>query len=150
MHTAQLMPLPLTVSCFSKIQIGFTFLVPAHPGTPGQAGQTCVCVWNSQTWLMLSELRVSLRLIAKRSSLRICRSSLYHAMSARMRSDVLITQPRVTLPPVRVTVAAISSTRPHTGSPNCHRPASPHSRHCHTEVQHSCWKLSNNNNMLLL
>jgi len=25
---AQLMPLPLTVSCFCKIQIGFTFLVP--------------------------------------------------------------------------------------------------------------------------
>jgi len=24
LHTAQLMPLPLTVSCFSKIQIGFT------------------------------------------------------------------------------------------------------------------------------
>jgi len=36
LHTAQLMPLPLTVSCFSKIQIGFTFLVPAHPGSPGQ------------------------------------------------------------------------------------------------------------------
>jgi len=34
LHTAQLMPLPLTVSCFSKIQIGFTFLVPAHPGSP--------------------------------------------------------------------------------------------------------------------
>jgi len=33
---AQLMPLPLTVSCFSKIQIGFTFLVPAHPGSPRQ------------------------------------------------------------------------------------------------------------------
>jgi len=33
---AQLMPLPLTVSCFSEIQIGFTFLVPAHPGSPGQ------------------------------------------------------------------------------------------------------------------
>ena len=31
----QLMPLPLTVSCFSKIQIGFTFLVPARPGSPG-------------------------------------------------------------------------------------------------------------------
>jgi len=29
------MPLPLTVPCFSKIQIGFTFLVPAHPGSPG-------------------------------------------------------------------------------------------------------------------
>jgi len=32
LHVAQLMPLPLTVSCFSKIQIGFTFLVPAHLG----------------------------------------------------------------------------------------------------------------------
>jgi len=32
---AQLMPLPLTVSCFSKIQIGFTFLVLAHPGRKG-------------------------------------------------------------------------------------------------------------------
>jgi len=36
LHMAQLMQLPLTVSCFSKIQIGFTFLVPAHPGSPGQ------------------------------------------------------------------------------------------------------------------
>jgi len=35
-HMAQLMPLPLTVSCFSKIQIGITFLVPAHPGSPGK------------------------------------------------------------------------------------------------------------------
>ena len=35
LHTAQLMPLPLIVSCFSKIQIGFTFLVPAHLGSPG-------------------------------------------------------------------------------------------------------------------
>jgi len=37
---AQLIPLPLTVSCFSKIQIGVTFLVPAHPGSPGK---THVC-----------------------------------------------------------------------------------------------------------
>ena len=36
LHMAQLMPLPLTVSCFSKIQIGFTLLVPAHPGSPGK------------------------------------------------------------------------------------------------------------------
>ena len=36
LHTAQLMPLSLTVSLFSKIQIGFTFLVPAHLGSPGQ------------------------------------------------------------------------------------------------------------------
>jgi len=43
-HTAPLMPLPLTVSCFSKIQIGFTFLVPAHPGSPGQRAVKRVCV----------------------------------------------------------------------------------------------------------
>ena len=36
LHMAQLMPLPLTVSCFSKIQIGFTYLVPAHTGNRGQ------------------------------------------------------------------------------------------------------------------
>jgi len=36
LHMAQLMLLPLTVSCFSKIQIGFTFLVPAHQGSPGK------------------------------------------------------------------------------------------------------------------
>jgi len=42
------MPLPLTVSCFSKIQIGFTFLVPAHPGSPGKRAvkRVCVCVCN--------------------------------------------------------------------------------------------------------
>ena len=46
LHTAQLMPLPLTVSCFSKIQIGFTFLLLAHPGSPGQRAvkRVCVCV----------------------------------------------------------------------------------------------------------
>jgi len=38
------MPLPLTVSCFSKIQIGFAFLVLAHPGSPGQRAVKCVCV----------------------------------------------------------------------------------------------------------
>ena len=45
-HMAQLMPLPLTISCFSKIQIGFTFLVPAHAGSPGQRAvkRVCVCV----------------------------------------------------------------------------------------------------------
>ena len=41
---AQLMPLPLTVSSFSKIQIGFTFLVLAHPDNPGKRAVKCVCV----------------------------------------------------------------------------------------------------------
>ena len=47
LHMAQLKPLPLTVSCFSKIQIGFTFLVPAHPGSPGERAikRVCVCVF---------------------------------------------------------------------------------------------------------
>ena len=46
LHMAQLTPLPLTVSCFSKIQIGFTFLVPDHPGSPGPRAvkRVCVCV----------------------------------------------------------------------------------------------------------
>ena len=46
LHMAQLMLLPLTVSCFSKIQIGFTFLVPAHLGSPRKRAvkRACVCV----------------------------------------------------------------------------------------------------------
>jgi len=46
LHMAQSMPLPLSVSCFSKIQIGFTFLVPAHLGNPGKGplnGCCCCC-----------------------------------------------------------------------------------------------------------
>ena len=43
LHMVQPMPLPLTVSCFSKIQIGFTFLVPADPGSPGQRVVKRVC-----------------------------------------------------------------------------------------------------------
>jgi len=46
-HIAQLMPLPLTVSCFSKVQISFTFLVLAHPGSPGQMVVKRVCVCGS-------------------------------------------------------------------------------------------------------
>ena len=53
LHMAQLMPLPLTVSCFSKIQIGFTFLVPANKGSPGQRAVklvcVCVCVSNNKS-----------------------------------------------------------------------------------------------------
>ena len=45
LHTAQLMPLPLTVSCSSKIQIGLTFLVLAHLGSPGKRAVKRVCVF---------------------------------------------------------------------------------------------------------
>ena len=64
LHMAQLMLLPLTVSCFSKIQIGFTFLVPAHPGRPGQRAIKRVCYWNTTVinvwmWLLHSTSRSS-------------------------------------------------------------------------------------------
>ena len=46
LHMAQLIPLPLTVSCFSKIQIGFTFLVPAYPESP-EKGPLNRCVYSA-------------------------------------------------------------------------------------------------------
>ena len=48
-YIAQLLPLPMTDSCFSKIEIGFTVLVPAHPDSPGQKAikQVCVCVCDA-------------------------------------------------------------------------------------------------------
>ena len=54
MHMAQLMPLPLTVSCSSKIQIGFTFLVPAYPGCPGKEAIKWFkwLFWYRLTWLV--------------------------------------------------------------------------------------------------
>ena len=69
LHVVQLMPLPLTVSCFSKIQIGFTFLVPAHPGSPGQRAvkrvRVCVCVgraaereWTERNAIQIDAPRV--------------------------------------------------------------------------------------------
>jgi len=79
LRTARLMPLPLTVSCFSEI-IGFTFLVPADPGSPGQRplnGCVCVCVcvcWchlhfikGYLTWLDLAGARGTCRLPLVRS-----------------------------------------------------------------------------------
>jgi len=45
LHMAQLMPLPLTISCSSKIQIGLTCLVLVHLGSPGQRAIKRVCVW---------------------------------------------------------------------------------------------------------
>ena len=44
LHMAQRMPLPFTVSCFTKIRTGFTFLVTAHLGSPGKRAVKWVCV----------------------------------------------------------------------------------------------------------
>ena len=54
LHMAQLLPLPLTVSCFSKTQIDFTFLVPAYPGSPGQRAIKRVCVCGCIACLQVS------------------------------------------------------------------------------------------------
>ena len=73
-HLAQLMPLPLTVSCFSKIQIGFIFLVLAHPGSPGQRAikRVCVCVCVCVCVIFILELLVILWLCVPHSLSTIC------------------------------------------------------------------------------
>ena len=45
------MPLPLTVSCFSEIQIGFTFLPLVHPDSPGKRAVKRVCVYSLSAWI---------------------------------------------------------------------------------------------------
>jgi len=66
LHTAQLLPLPLTVSCFSKIQIGFTFLVPAQPGSPGQRAVKLVCVCVCNVVMTVDKLKMFLYEMVKR------------------------------------------------------------------------------------
>jgi len=60
LHMAQLMPLPLTDSCFIKIQTGFTFLVPANPGSPGKGPLNgCVCACSIHVALPMPNLSVA-------------------------------------------------------------------------------------------
>ena len=60
LRMAQLMPLLLTVYCFSKIQIGFTFLVPAHADSPGIVSVcVCVCVFRCNARLSLRDCVVA-------------------------------------------------------------------------------------------
>ena len=76
LHMAQLMPLPLTVSFFTKIQIGFTFLVPAYPGSPGKRAikRVCVCVvsMSSSTTACIRQwlpTRMFLKIVASREGI---------------------------------------------------------------------------------
>ena len=77
LHMAQLMLLPLTVSCFCKIHIGFTFLVPAHLGSPGQSvvKQVCECV------PLYVSISLSLPLCVSASCLATC-SQLYSSVGS--------------------------------------------------------------------
>ena len=80
LHMAQLMPLPLIVCCFSKIQIGFTFLVSAYPGSPGQRAveRVYVCMpsgikckhWRNFSGLVLSVGRDDIALVLHQNGLR--------------------------------------------------------------------------------
>ena len=62
--------MPLTVSCFSKIQIGFTFLVPAHPGSSGKRAVKRGCVHTMVDVLYIAQLAYA---AAVRSE-RVCQS----------------------------------------------------------------------------
>jgi len=86
LHMAQRMAiLPLTVSCFSNIQIGFSFLVPAHLGSPGQRAVKRVCVWGGDGGLHA-------QIIASATS-KVCRAtyswSLLFLQNARQATEYL-------------------------------------------------------------
>ena len=70
---AQLMPLLLTVYCFSKIQIGFTFLVPTHPGSPGKRAIKRVCVCVLQMNAVAMQHYLAERLMTAVTFLLVCR-----------------------------------------------------------------------------
>ena len=74
LHMAQLMPLPLTVSCFSKIRIGFTFLIPAHPNSRGQRAvkQVCACACDLSDTVTKITVSVILSIICICCTLRMC------------------------------------------------------------------------------
>ena len=74
LHMAQLMPLPLTVSSFSKIHIGFTFLVPAHPGSPDKRPlNRCVRVCDLSDTVTKITVSVILSIICMCCTLHKCR-----------------------------------------------------------------------------
>ena len=84
LHLAQLMPLPLTVSCVSKIQIGFTFLVPAHPGSPGKRAvkRACACVASRVDTAACVRLFVQ-SLTGRSSRAEVLSCSFYNALHDR-------------------------------------------------------------------
>ena len=64
LHMAQLMTLPLTVSCFSKIEIGFTFLVLAYLCSPGKRAvkQVCACAVVMNSIMCIINLTIDVQL----------------------------------------------------------------------------------------
>jgi len=101
LHTAQLMPLPLTVSCFSKIQIGVAFLVLAHPGSPGQrpVKRVCVCVLLLTAMTSNQQMQQGLQTVILSCSISLA-TPLSTATNVRMRpaSSNAVTTPTTTSP----------------------------------------------------
>jgi len=119
LHMAQLMPLPLTVSCVSEIQIGYTFLVPAHSGSPGK-GPLNGCVfmiimffvrkhvfcewWHVYRWTALSSCGIC---TSRRRLWMNCTSTLMAAVSifSSRRTTQVHHNPQNIISPARCTVS---------------------------------------------
>jgi len=119
------MPLPLTVCCFSKIQIGFSFLVPAHPGSPGKGplnGYDFAIVdptqpmgqpnpWTTLTWWhgMSCWLFADIEFDRRRKRRRLLREPSVSpiALDDGCDSDASLTFPSYSSP-LRVDVSAVS------------------------------------------
>ena len=86
LHMAQLMPLPLTVSCFSEIQIGFTFLVLAHPCSPRKRAVKRVCVYVLQERLLHMHACLMIRARMTRVVTYFQKTQLYVCLSTAGRN----------------------------------------------------------------
>ena len=100
LHMAQLMQLPLTISCFSKIQIGFTFLVPAHPGSPRKRAVKWVCVCVCVCARVRACVRVTSNISNKCIAVRKV-ATLLRKLTCHMGSHSVTCHPaEVTFPPL--------------------------------------------------
>ena len=74
LHITQQMPLPLIVSCFSKIQISFSFLVPAHSGSPEQRAvkRVFVCMDNASAELSINITEALVQLALSLTAQKTC------------------------------------------------------------------------------
>ena len=116
LHMAQLMPLPLTVSCFSKVQIGFTFLVPVHPGSPGKRAVKRVCVRKYEVEVSLMHVCYYCRDAVGRGLVATVDEACRSAATRRRRDEVARR-------PADVEVAGPPSAPRSTADRRRHRPA---------------------------
>jgi len=111
------MPVPLNVSRFSKIQIGFTFPVPARPGSPGQRAVKPVCVCVLRTGIYWQRIAGNEREWSGRSAKRAVVSCMDDVMACFVQQSVshrphsaapVITCSPTVIPARRIHLARIS------------------------------------------